>query len=75
MYWKRYSVAYTNEDFWKELRFEQLHEAVEDVAPTLAQDVAVTMRQTKHGSRRQLRFRVRPEVEHDLLGRLRKFER
>ena len=50
MDWKCYSVAYTNEDFWKELRFEQLHEAVEDVAPTLAQDVAVTMRQTKHCS-------------------------
>jgi len=59
-----------HEDFGEKFGAEQLQHAVEDVFPAVVQDVAVPVRQSKHGPRRQLGLGVVAEHDRNVFNRL-----
>jgi len=59
-----------HKDFSKKFSTEQLQHAVQDVLPTVVQDVTVAVCQSKHGPRCQLRLRVVAERDWNVFNRL-----
>ena len=68
----RYIVTHLYEHIGQQPGAVELHHTVENVLPAFPQDVAVAVRQAKHGARRQLGLVIRPEQDRYLVRILEK---